>query len=75
MVGDDDSDILVLKLCYDVLDILHSDRIDSGERLVKKNELRVDGKSPGDLATAALTSGKLDSEWRSKRSANDYGQR
>ena len=56
MIGDDHTDILVLEFRYDVLDILDSDRVDSGKRFVKKNELRVDGKRAGYLATATLSS-------------------
>ena len=43
-----------------VLDILDGDRIDSCKRLVKEYELRVYGKRTGNLAAAALSSGKLD---------------
>ena len=60
MVGDDDSDVLVLQFCDDVLDILNGDRVHTGERLIEKDELRVDGESTCNLATAALTSGELD---------------
>ena len=62
MVRDDDPDILVLELGNDILDILHGNRVHTRERLVQKNELRVDGKSPRYLATPSLTSGELDSE-------------
>ena len=56
VVGDYDTDVLILELGDDVLDIFHRNRVDSGKRLVKKDELRVNGKSAGDLATTTLTS-------------------
>ena len=62
MVGDDDSDVLVLQLGDDVLDVLHGDRIDSRERLVQEDELRVDREGAGYFAAAPFTSGELDSE-------------
>ena len=55
MVGDEDADILVAKLSYDALNILHSDRVNTSERLVKHNELRVNGQTASDLSTTALT--------------------
>ena len=55
MVSDEDADILVAKLSYDALNILHSDRVDTSERLVKHNELRVNGQTAGDLSTTTLT--------------------
>ena len=60
LVGNDDSDIAVLQLGYDILNILNCDRIDTRERLVKKNEFRIDGKRTGYLTSAALTAGQLD---------------
>ena len=55
MVSDENTDILVAKLSYDALNILHSDRVDTSERLVKHDELRVNGQTAGDLSTTALT--------------------
>ena len=55
MVGDEDTDILVAKLSYDALNILHSDRVDTSERLVKHDELRVNGQTASDLSTTTLT--------------------
>ena len=43
------------KLSYDALNILHSDRVDTSERLVKHDELRVNGQTASDLSTTALT--------------------
>ena len=62
MVGDNHTDIFIFQFSDDELDVLDGDRVYSRERFVQKDELRVDGKGAGDLATAALTSGKLDSE-------------
>ena len=55
MVSDEDADILVAKLSYDALNILHSDRVNTSERLVKHDELRVNGQTASDLSTTALT--------------------
>ena len=55
MVGDEDADIFVAKLSYDALDILHCNRVDTSERLVKHNELRVNSQTASDLSTTALT--------------------
>ena len=61
MVGDYDSDILVLEFRYDLLDVLHGNRVDSCERFVQKNEFRVDCQRTCDLAATTLTTGELDS--------------
>ena len=55
MVSDEDADILVAKLSYDALNILHSDRVDTSERLVKHDKLRVNGQTASDLSTTTLT--------------------
>ena len=55
MVSDEDADILVAKLSYDTLNILHSDRVDTSERLIKHDELRVNGQTASDLSTTTLT--------------------
>ena len=62
MVGDDDSDILVLELRDNILDVFDGNGVDAGERLVEKDELRVDGEGAGDFAAAPLSSGELDAE-------------
>ena len=62
MVGDDDTDVLVLQFRDDELDVLHGYRIHTGERFIQQDELRVDGKGAGDLAASSLTSGQLDSK-------------
>ena len=59
MVGDDYADILLFERCDDTLNILHCDRIDSGERLVEQNERRVDGDGSRNLRTATLATGEL----------------
>ena len=59
MVGDDYSYVLVFQLRDDVLDVFHSNRVHSRERLVQQDEFWVYGKSPGNLAAASFTSGEL----------------
>ena len=61
VVCDDNSDILVFELGDDILDILDSNRVHTGKRLIEQDEFRVYGKCACNLATAALSSGKLDS--------------
>ena len=56
VVSDDDTDILVFEFGDDELNVLHSNRVYSGERFVKQDELRVNGKGTGNLAAASLTS-------------------
>lgn len=55
MVGDENADIAELQLPDDMLDVLHSDRVDTGKRLVEHDELWVDGQTARYLRTAALT--------------------
>ncbi len=62
MVGDDHADVLVFEFGDDVLDIFNSDGVDTGERLVKENEFRVNCESASDFTTSSLSSGELDSE-------------
>ena len=59
MVGDKDADVAVFQPPHDVLDIFHSDRIDTGKRLVEHDELGVDGQTSGYLRAASLTAGEL----------------
>ena len=54
VVGDDDADILVLELGDNVLDVLDRDRVNSRERLIQKDEFRIDGKGPGYFAASSL---------------------
>ena len=56
VVGDDYAYVLVLQLGDDVLDVLDGNRVDSGERLVKQDELGVYRKGAGNLAAASLAS-------------------
>ena len=56
MVSDNDADIAVFELGDDVLDILDCNRVDSCERLIQKNEFRIDGKGAGNLAASPLSS-------------------
>ena len=62
VVGDDHTDILVFQFGDDELYVFDGDRVDSGERLVKQDELGVDGECPCNLAAASLASRELDSE-------------
>ena len=62
VVGDDHADVLVLELGDDELYVFHCDRVNSGERLVQKDELRIYGQGAGYLAAAPFTTGKLDAE-------------
>ena len=59
MVGDDNPYVLVFEFGNDVLNVLHRNRVDSGERLIKQDELRIDSKGPCNLTTTSLTSGEL----------------
>ena len=56
MVGDEDTDILVFEPPYNILYLLHGDRIDTGKRLVQHHELRLDCQTPCNLGTPSLTS-------------------
>ena len=62
VVSDDYPDVLVLELGNDVLDVLHGNRVNAGERLIKEDELRVDCQCAGDFTAAAFSSGKLDAK-------------
>ena len=59
VVGNQDSDILVFQFPYNLLDIFYGNRVDTGKRFVKHDEFGVDGKTTGNLCTAALTSRQL----------------
>ena len=55
VVGDKDTDILLLQLIHNALNIFHRDRVDTGKRLVEHNESRIDGEATRNFATATLT--------------------
>ena len=59
VIGYDDADVLVFQLCDYILNVLDGDWVNSGERLVKQYEFGVDGKCPGNLATASFATGQL----------------
>ena len=59
MVGDENTDIAVFQAPDDVLDILHGNRVYTGEGFVEHDELRFDGQTARNLGTAALTSRQL----------------
>ena len=56
VVGDKNTDILVLELPHDILYILDSNGVDTCKRLIEHNELGVDGKASRNLGTATLAS-------------------
>ena len=58
VVGDKDTDILLLQLIHNALNIFHRDRVDTGKRLVEHNESRIDGEAARNFATAAFTTRK-----------------
>ena len=60
VVGDDDADVLVLQRADNALDILHGNGVHTGEGLVEQDEFRVDGDGTGNLGTAPLAAGELD---------------
>ena len=62
VVGNQDADIAVFQSPNDVLDVLHGNRVNAGERLIKEDELRVDCQCAGDFTAAAFSSGKLDAK-------------
>ena len=62
MVGDEDADVAVFQAPDDMLDVLHGDGVDTGERLVEHDELRLDGQTAGYLRTAPLTTAELVAE-------------
>ena len=45
MVGDKDAYVPVFEFPDDILDVLHSNGVDAGDRVVELDELRVDGKA------------------------------
>jgi lipopolysaccharide export system ATP-binding protein len=45
VVGDEDADVAVFQLPHHILNVLHCDRVHTGERLVKHDEFGVDGKT------------------------------
>jgi len=57
VVGDEDPDAGLREPAHDALDLVHGDRVDSGEGFVQKQEFRVEGERAGDLGASALAPG------------------
>ena len=55
MVGDEDADVLGLESPNDVLNLLHSDGVYTGERLVEHDEFRLYGQAACYFRTASFT--------------------
>lgn len=62
VVGDEDADVLFLKAVNYPLNILYGDGVNTGKRLVKHDELGVDGKAPRNFGASAFASGELVAE-------------
>ena len=59
MVCNKYTDIALLELPYNILDVLDGNGIDTCKRLVQHDELRVDGQAAGYLGTTPLSATKL----------------
>ena len=59
MVRNQDTDVFLLQVPHNFLDILHRDGIDTGERLVEHDKLRVNSQTTGDFRAASLTTAQL----------------
>ena len=59
MVGNQDTDVTMLKMPDNILNFLNRDRVNAGERLVKHDELRLYGKASCNLSSTTLTTRKL----------------
>ena len=56
MVGYENADILIFESPNDVLNLLHGDRVHTGERFVQHYEFRFDSETTGNLCTASFSS-------------------
>ncbi|MPM55632.1 hypothetical protein SDC9_102429 [bioreactor metagenome] len=56
MVGDQDADVSVFKLCHNRLNVLNGNWIDPCKRLVEHNELGINSQAPGNFRTTAFSS-------------------
>ena len=54
MVSNQDAYILLFEFIDNALDILNGNRVNSGKRLVKHDELRVDGQTAGNFRASAF---------------------
>ena len=59
VVSDEDTYVLALQLEDDALDVLHSNGVDTGERLIQEDKVRVDGQGAGNLGTTTLATREL----------------
>jgi hypothetical protein len=58
VVGNQDADALFRKTADNLLDLVYRDRINSGKRLVQKQEFRLRSQRPGNLGAPPLPAGK-----------------
>ncbi len=58
VVGDQHPQPPALQVSDDALDVVYRDRVDPGERLIQKHELRIGHQRTRDFQTPALTTGK-----------------
>jgi len=58
VIGNEDSDPAILEMSNQLAYVGHRDRIDTGQRLVEEDEMRLRCESAGDLAASALTAGQ-----------------
>ncbi len=56
VVCNENANVFILQPPYDVLNIFHSNRVDTGKRLVEHDEFGVNGQASGNLRTATFTS-------------------
>src|SRR5690554_867517 len=55
MVGNQNTNITVFEPCYNRLDILYRDGVDTRERFVQHNKLWIDSQATGNFGTATLS--------------------
>ena len=56
VVGDEDADVAVFQFPHHILYVFHGDRVHACKRLIEHDELWVDGKASGYLASSSLAS-------------------
>ena len=59
VVGNQNTDIAILQLPHDMLNIFYRYRVDTRKRFIQHYELRINGQTACDLSTAALASRQL----------------
>lgn len=55
VIGDDHPDVFGLELGYNLLNIFHGNRVNSGKRFIQQNKFGVKRQSPGNFTTAAFS--------------------